>query len=77
MKKNRVIEFDYVRVLSLLGILLCHSCFEPKFSIEWLGRYLGLTFNFLFLILSAFLLGMQWEKNGHQSYKKGFIKKEY
>lgn len=73
MPQKRIIEFDYIRVLSLLGILLCHSCFEFGTNFTWLGRYLGLTFNFLFLILSAFLLGMTWRIKGSPRYSIGFI----
>lgn len=73
MPQKRIIEFDYIRVLSLLGILLCHSCFEFGTNFTWLGRYLGSTFNFLFLILSAFLLGMAWRNNGYKRYSIGFI----
>lgn len=71
---NRIIQFDYIRVLSSLGILLCHSAHtNPNYG--WLGWFLGSTFNFLFLILSAFLLGMVWEKKGYESYGLGFLTK--
>lgn len=48
---SRITQFDFIRVLSFLGILLCHSLFESA-GLGWLGRYFALTFNFLFLILS-------------------------
>lgn len=74
MDESRIVQFDYIRVISLLGILLCHSLFE-SFEYSWLGRYFALTFNFLFLILSAFLLGSSWEKNGKPNYSFGFLTK--
>ncbi len=66
MGNNRIIEFDYIRVISLMGILVCHSLLDSWYPIEWLGRLLGMTFNFLFLILSAFLFGTSWEKKGSE-----------
>lgn len=72
--KNRIIEFDYIRIISLIGILLCHSLLG-SFEYTWVGRYLGLTFNFLFLILSAFLLGLSWENKGKPKYRFEFLSK--
>lgn len=69
---NRIPQFDYIRVISLFGILLCLSLFESA-NFGWVGRYFALTFNFLFLILSAFLFGLTWEKKGRPSYNKGFL----
>lgn len=69
---RRIPQFDYIRVIALLGILICHSLFESA-DYGWLGRYLALTFNFLFLILSAFLFGLVWEKKGRPSYNKNFL----
>lgn len=74
MGNNRIIEFDYIRVISLMGILVCHSLLDSWYPIEWLGRLLGMTFNFLFLILSAFLFGTSWEKKGSKKYNLEFIK---
>lgn len=73
---NRILQFDYIRVVSLLGILLCHSLFESV-HYGWLGRYLALTFNFIFLVLSAFLFGLTWTKNGRPAYDRRFLKKRF
>lgn len=43
---------------------MCHSCFDNFPALMGIGRYLGVTFNFLFLILSAFLLGSSWNNKG-------------
>ena len=69
---NRIHQFDYIRAISLIGILLCHSLFESV-DYGWLGRYFALTFNFLFLILSAFIFGLAWEKKGRPPYNKEFL----
>lgn len=62
-----------MRVIAIIGILLCHSCFEISSSLFGFGKYLGMTFNFLFLTFSAFLLGFQWEKQNYKKYKLNFI----
>lgn len=72
MTESRIAQFDYIRVMSLLGILICHSLLE-SYSFGWLGRYFAMTFNFLFLILSAFLLGMAWEAKGFPKYNVGYF----
>lgn len=69
---NRLIQFDYLRVISIVCILLCHTCFDIG-EFGWFGRYLGSTFNFLFLLLSAFLLGSSWESKGRPEYKIDFL----
>ena len=73
---NRFVSFDFIRAIALIGILICHSCFESsEVTIIGFGRYLGATFNFLFLILSAFLLGASWENNGCPKYNMSYIQK--
>lgn len=74
--KRRITQFDYIRVFSLFGILICHSCYCFA-TTEWVGRYFGLTFNFLFLALSALLFGMSWNSNGRVSYKKDFLQRRF
>lgn len=71
--KSRIIEFDYIRVLAIAGILVCHSCFLFPNPVSDFGRYLALTFNFLFLALSAFLFGLSWESKGHPAYGISFV----
>lgn len=73
-ESNRLTEFDYIRVFALTGILICHSCLLYSDIYSSLGRYFGTTFNFLFLILSAFLLGFAWEKRGYPQYDYSFLK---
>lgn len=73
--EKRIAEFDFIRVVSLTCILLCHSCFIISSVTEPLGRYLGSTFNFLFLVLSAFLIGGAWNKKGRPAYSFKFLTK--
>lgn len=72
-ENNRIPSFDYIRIIALLGILLCHSCFEPAVPYPWLGRFLGVTFNFIFLVLSAFLFGLGWAAKGYIVYHRDFV----
>lgn len=72
-ESNRLIEFDYIRVAALIGILICHSCFIYGDIYSRVGRYFSTTFNFLFLILSAFLLGFTWKKRGYPQYDSSFL----
>lgn len=70
----RIIAFDYIRVLSIIAIVICHICFGIGLDIEWLGRYLGCTFNMTFFALSSLLLGLAWSAKG-KSYDSNFLAK--
>lgn len=69
---NRIVSFDYIRVISVFGIILCHCCYGIT-GLSFLGRFLANTFNFVFLILSAFLIGLSWDKHNCKALKKEFI----
>ena len=71
---NKIVSFDYIRVISVIGIILCHCCFGID-GLDFLGRFLGNTFNVIFLSLSAFLLGIQWKKRSYKAYNKDFLHK--
>ena len=73
MNGDRITSFDYIRVVSILGILICHSFLDSWFYTEWLGRFMGMTFNFLFLVLSAFLFGISWENKNFEKYSIDFV----
>lgn len=73
---NRLHSFDYIRVIALFGILICHSLFLFP-ECEWVGRYFAQCFNFVFLILSAFLLGLSWEKKERVPHKIAFLKHRF
>lgn len=71
---DRITALDYIRSISILGILFCHSCFMWQ-DLDWLGRYLGQMFNFIFLILSAFLMGFKWEKDNYHALPLSYVTK--
>lgn len=76
VKRERIISFDIIRVIAIIGILICHSCNKfPEY--DWFAFFCACTFNFLFLILSALLMGFSWWKSRRLPYKKGFLFKRF
>lgn len=69
---KRIVSFDYLRSISIVGILMCHFCcnFSETF---WFGSWCGGTFNALFIMMSALLLGMQWEKHNRPKLGLSFL----
>ena len=63
LKKTKLANFDCLRIIAILGIVLDHYFGGP------IGRFLGETFNCVFFGLSALLLGMKWEQKGRPKYK--------
>lgn len=57
---KRVFEFDGIRAVAVLFILLCHISFGMGWSA--MGRFCGGTFNTVFFLLSALLLGLNINK---------------
>ena len=53
---KRSLEFDGIRAVAILFIMLCHICFGMGWSAA--GRFFGGTFNTVFFLLSAILLGL-------------------
>ncbi len=74
MGDNRIIALDYLRVIATFGIIICHSCYEFPGK-EFIGRLMGLTFNYVFVVLSAFLLGLAWIKNVKPVYGYRYLRK--
>lgn len=73
---NRIIAFDYLRTVAIIGIVVCHFCFNfPETT--WLGGWCGGTFNALFLMMSALLLGMAWHRKGKPKYGFDFLKHRF
>lgn len=68
----RFFYLDYIRVIAIICIVVCHCCFEFN-EIIWLGRYLGQIFNSIFLCLSAFLFGLKFKKEDYRKFHKEFI----
>lgn len=73
---NRIISFDYLRAIAIIGIVVCHFCFNFK-EMAWLGHWCGNTFNALFLMMSGLLLGMAWNKKGRPGYGLGFLEHRF
>ena len=64
---NRIPAFDGIRAVAILMIVLCHICYG--LGLMPIGHYLGSTFNYVFFIMSALLLGLKVNKNEHKEYK--------
>lgn len=72
MASKRIFAFDILRVMAIFGILVCHSCFRWS-GCEWIGRYFAQTFNLVFLLISAFLIGIKWQDNRSPKLKLSFV----
>lgn len=53
---TRIPAFDGIRGVAVLMIVTCHVCYGAGLGV-W-GQYLGGTFNTVFFLLSAILLGI-------------------
>ena len=65
-KMKRALEFDGIRAVAILFIVLCHICFGMGWAAT--GRFCANTFNTVFFLLSALLLGLNINK-----YKLGGV----
>lgn len=65
---SRSLEFDGIRAVAILFILLCHICFGMGWSA--MGRFCGSTFNTVFFLLSAIILGLNINKYNFGGGKK-------
>ena len=73
---KRALEFDGIRAAAILFILLCHICFGMGWSAT--GRFCANTFNTVFFLLSALLLGLNVNKyklGGGKRYVFQFLSK--
>lgn len=70
MKKIRIATFEYLRVCAILLVVVCHW-------MQGLGNLLGFVCgsvgNCLFFLMSGWLLGEHWRKNGCESYSGKFL----
>lgn len=57
---KRALEFDGIRSVAILFIVLCHICFGMGWAAT--GRFCANTFNTVFFLLSALLLGLNVNK---------------
>lgn len=56
---QRIIALDYIRVVAVFMILLCHYFLFSDLS-SGIGRYLGGTGNIIFFVVSALLYGLKY-----------------
>lgn len=71
---EKIASFDYIRAISIICIILSHCCFGIE-GWGFMGLFLGNTFNVIFLVLSAFLIGLSWQKHSYPKYGISFITK--
>ena len=69
---KRLVAFDYIRAISITGIILCHFLYNYD-STRSLAGWLGNTFNTIFVTMSAFLIGFKWEKENREPLKFSFV----
>lgn len=69
----RIAAIDGVRGVAILAIIVCHICYGFS-SDSILGQYLGGTFNYVFLFISAYLLGLKYSMS-HKVYGGVFLKR--
>lgn len=71
---KRIVSFDIIRAVAIVGILLAHQFVtEGSLFLLELGRWLGSTFSAVFLCLSALLLGRAWNGKGRPAYGWSFL----
>lgn len=84
-KQSRFFSFEFVRAIGVIAIFLCHylQSYDPLLQIPHLGggnlfisRYLGSTFNIVFITISAILFGLKYEKENYKGFEfKNFMYK--
>lgn len=74
--KKRFPAFDYIRTIAIIGILVCHFLYNWDYSSQ-IGRFLGCTFNVVFLCMSGLLLGISWHKQKKPNYGRAFLHRRF
>lgn len=57
LSKDRAAEYDVLRVFAIVMIVMCHLSIGGWCFSEEVGAYLGSTFNYVFIFMSALMLG--------------------
>lgn len=70
--KKRLPVFDYIRAIAIIGILTCHFLYNWNCTSQ-IGRFLGCTFNVVFLCISALLIGTAWHEKGQKPCGWAFL----
>ena len=70
IKTERNPIYDWIRVVSILGIITSHFLIfgGVSDSLDWIGRYLAGVFNVVFICLSAVLYGNKWRESGRNCF---------
>lgn len=59
---NRYSQFDGIRAVAVLLIVLCHVFYGYNGIESPAGQYFGGTYNFVFFAMSALLIGLNVNK---------------
>lgn len=59
---SRLLQFDGIRAVAVLLIVLCHVFYGLDGMGSPAGQYLGGTYNFVFFAMSALLIGLNVNK---------------
>mgnify|MGYP000036037762 FL=1 len=62
---RRIVGLDAIRAVAILLIVACHICYGVN-AMSPVGQYLGGTYNFVFFLLSAILLGLTRQHIGEE-----------
>lgn len=60
---SRLLQFDGIRAVAVLLIVLCHVFYGLDGMGSPAGQYLGGTYNFVFFAMSALLIGLNVNKS--------------
>lgn len=74
--KKRFPAFDYIRAIAIIGILICHFLYNWNYTSQT-GRFLGCTFNVVFLCMSGLLLGISWHELKKPNYGRTFLHRRF
>lgn len=87
-KQTRNFSFDFIRAIGVTAIFLCHflSGYDPFLGCLdnaygggnlFISKYLGSTFNVVFITISAILFGLKYEKDNYRGFspKKFMLKR--
>ena len=69
---KRIVAFDYIRAISVVCIILCHFFYNYD-NTRVLAGWFGNTFNTIFITMSAFLIGLKWEKTNREPLGFSFL----
>lgn len=72
---SRLLQFDGIRAVAVLLIVLCHVFYGLDGMGSPAGQYLGGTYNFVFFAMSALLIGLNVNKSKSRGDSFSFLKR--